>query len=127
MGKRLKAVCINNSNFWSQLELGKEYLVEINKEGGVEGKEYVEMVSPDGTLSSTWFFSSRFKFRDLPESTEIKPVDTKAICLDNLGLEDHFEVGKEYSVVWVTDEMWQVIDDHGERVEVFAERFRGNK
>jgi len=47
----------------------------------------------------------------------------KMFCVLNLGLEDKITIGHEYEIISDDTEVFKIIDDNGNRIEVFKERF----
>jgi hypothetical protein len=64
-------------------------------------------------------------FEIAAEIAEQKQTELKAICLDNTGMTDRFEVGKLYPIEILPDkEMLKATDRNGEQVEMFRSRFQ---
>jgi len=60
------------------------------------------------------------KLKEIPRP-EKKVV--MVVCINNIGLEDKFDMGKKYQLVSVSDTMVTVIDEFEEKTEAFIERF----
>lgn len=61
--------------------------------------------------------------KPLPKTPPPKPQPTFVVCINALGLEDQFTEGEEYEVIRTSGELTHVLNDDGEKVEVFSERF----
>jgi len=122
--EKVTAVCIDNSEWEDCLDLGKEYVIESYS----DDQEFVRVTGKDG--KSQLYFKKRFRFNG-PQETNKEKFITKMmiVCLNNLGLEDRFEIGKEYMVVGTSTagELVEVIDNDGKPIEVFAARFKFTK